>query len=90
MSGAAQRYDPRLAGDIDIGLLPTEDSLLTGEVKARKGGAGFTVLENWLGGNDVLILRRDRTDPFVAMNWEVFVDLLRSRYEEELNDLEAK
>ena len=86
MSGAAARYDVRLKGDVDIGLLPTGDSLLTAEVKARRDGAGFKVLEGWLGDNQVLILRKNNTDPFVAMRWEVFVDLLRSRYEEELNE----
>ena len=90
MSGAAARYDPRLTGDVDIGVLPADGSLFTAEVKARKEGAGFAVLERWLGSNEVLILRRDRATPFVAMNWEVFVDLVRCRYEEELNELEAK
>ena len=90
MSGAAERYDPRLKGDVDVGILPTGDSLLTAEVKARRDGAGFKVLEGWLSENDLFILRRDRTTPFVAMNWEVFMDLVRCRYDAELEELAIK
>ena len=45
------------------------------EVKVRKGGAGFTQLEKWMGDNDLLILKRDRQPPMVAMDWETFVTL---------------
>lgn len=81
MSGAAARYDPRLAGDVDIGVLSDDRSLFTAEVKARKNGAGFATLEGWLGDNDMLVLRRDRADPFVAMPWTTFIELMRTYYE---------
>jgi hypothetical protein len=81
MSGAAARYDPRLAGDVDVGVLSDDRSLFTAEVKARKNGAGFATLEGWLGDNDMLVLRRDRADPFVAMPWTTFIELMRTYYE---------
>jgi Holliday junction resolvase len=82
MSGAAARYDERLSGDVDIGVLPSGEALFTAEVKARKDGAGFKVLEGWIKGNDLLVLRRDRADPFVAMPWATFIDLMQCYYEE--------
>ncbi len=82
MSGAAARYDERLAGDVDVGVLSNGNALFTAEVKARKDGAGFKVLEQWLGNNDLLVLRRNNADPFVAMPWATFVDLMQCYYEE--------
>jgi hypothetical protein len=29
-------------------------------------GAGFMVMERWLGDNDLVFLRRDRADPMVV------------------------
>ena len=81
MSGAAARYDERLSGDVDVGVLSNGNALFTAEVKARKDGAGFAVLERWLGNNDMLILRRDRADPWVALPWATFIDLMQEYYE---------
>jgi hypothetical protein len=82
MSGAAARYDERLTGDVDVGVLSNGQQLFTAEVKARRDGAGFKVLEGWLGDNDLLVLRRDRADPFVAMPWTTFIALMQCYYEE--------
>ena len=49
-----------------------------GEVKARKNGSGFKVIEDWLGDNDALFLRRDRQSPLVAISWETYVDLMKA------------
>ena len=49
---------------------------LRAEVKARRGGSGFSTMEGWLKGNDLLILKRDRSEPFVAMNWDTYIQLL--------------
>lgn len=46
------------------------------EVKARANGEGFAVLEGWLGNNRFLFLKRDRRDPFVAMGFDAFCDLV--------------
>lgn len=82
MSGAAARYDERLSGDVDIGVLHDGRALFTAEVKARKDGAGFKTLEGWLGDNDLLVLRRDRQDPMVTMNWRTFIELMGEYWEQ--------
>lgn len=56
-------------GDIRVGKW-------VAEVKARKGGAGFKVLEGWLGTNDLLILKRNHADPLVVLPWELATALL--------------
>lgn len=48
------------------------------EVKARANGEGFKTLETWLGGNDLLFLRRDRELPFVVMPWVTYQKLILS------------
>jgi hypothetical protein len=63
------------AGDVVIRLPIGE---LRAESKARKAGAGFATLGRWLGGLDLLILRRDRTAPMVVLPWSTFTRLLRA------------
>ena len=63
-------------GDI---VIHHEDLDLVCEVKARKNGEGFSTLEKWLGANDILMLKRDRTEPMVAMNYGTFKWLLNKR-----------
>lgn len=48
------------------------------EVKARKSGEGFVTLDKWLGENDLLFLRRDRSRPVVVMPWRMYVMLMRN------------
>ena len=50
------------------------------EVKARAGGGGFKTLERWLGDNDLLFLRRDRSTPLVVMPWSLYEQLMREVY----------
>ncbi len=70
LSGALGRtMHADLSGDIDI-------MDLKAEVKARANGQGFTVLEKWKRDNDLLILRRDRKDPMVCMDWDVYIKLM--------------
>lgn len=45
-------------------------------MKKRKGGAGFTTLERWLGEYDALFLRRNHTDPMIVLPWRIWVRLL--------------
>lgn len=70
LSGAQAGYP----GDVAIEL---PDGLLMGEVKARKGGAGFVTLEKWLGENGVLFLRRDKAEPIMVVPWSTWARLLR-------------
>jgi len=46
------------------------------EVKARKSGAGFKTLHNWIGRADALILKEDREDCLVAVKIDYFIKLL--------------
>jgi len=66
LSGAA---GGSFSGDLRIGEL-------RGEVKARRSGEGFKTLERWLGDNDLLFLRRDRSEPLVVMNWATYQCLM--------------
>ena len=46
------------------------------EVKARSNGEGFKNLDAWLADNELLILRKDRSEPGVYMTWTTFKRLL--------------
>lgn len=70
LSGAAAGFP----GDVEIEL---HDGKLTGEVKARKSGAGFVTLESWLGANGVLFLRRDNAEPIVVVPWSTWARVLK-------------
>ena len=48
------------------------------EVKARSNGEGFRMLEAWLEGSDLLILKRDRRPPMVVMDFKLCTHLLHS------------
>lgn len=67
LSGAQSGWE----GDLRVGEFRVE-------VKARRNGSGFAVLAKWLGDNDLLMLRRDRTDAFVAMPWSTYTRLMRA------------
>lgn len=69
LSGAVAGYK----GDLRIGV---RDRTLSGEVKARASGSGFTTLEKWLGDNDLLLLKRDRAQPIVVLPWHVWAWLV--------------
>jgi len=49
---------------------------LRAEVKGRSNGEGFAQLEKWKGRNDLLFLKKDRSEPMVVMDWELFVHFL--------------
>lgn len=78
LSGASKYRDN--GADVDIYLCGPKDSAeapLVAEVKARKDGRGFTTLENWIGDADLLVLRRDRADPLVALPWSTLVRIAK-------------
>jgi hypothetical protein len=68
LSGAVEGYKDDLILDVFDGL--------SVEVKARKTGKGFRQLETWQGEADVLIVKRDRQDPMVVVDWGVWLQLL--------------
>ena len=63
--------------DIDIYALGSEAAPLFAEVKARASGGGFTTLERWLGEYDLLVLRRNNTDPMIVLPWRTWAALLK-------------
>jgi hypothetical protein len=62
--------------DLDIYALGREQAPLVAESKARKNGAGFTTLERWLGEYDLLVLRRNHSDPMIVLPWRVWARLI--------------
>ena len=48
------------------------------EVKARASGEGFKTLERWLGDNEILFLRRDRSEPMVLLPWKTWARMWRA------------
>ena len=74
LSGAARyRGDGH---DIDVYAFGADWPPLCGECKARKDGAGFAVLEKWLGTHDALFLKRNHADPLVVLPWRTWQALL--------------
>lgn len=67
------------SGDVDIYAFGRDEAPLVTEVKARKNGAGFVVIEKWLGENDALFLRRDRTTPLGVLPWNTWRRLIGRR-----------
>jgi len=51
---------------------------LRAEVKARRAGQGFKVILRWLGDNDLLFLRQDRTPPLVVMDWDLYLRMMEA------------
>lgn len=46
------------------------------EVKGRKHGAGFRLLEKWLGSKDILVLVENRKEPLIVIPWDKFKKLV--------------
>lgn len=51
---------------------------LRAEVKARRAGQGFKVILRWMGDNDLLFLRMDRTPPLVVMDWDLYLRMMEA------------
>jgi hypothetical protein len=62
--------------DVDIYPFGKDEAPLAGEVKGRKNGSGFVMLEKWLGEYDVLFLRKDNADPLVLLPWRIWALVL--------------
>jgi hypothetical protein len=74
LSGAS-RYQGNGA-DVDIYAFGLAAAPLVCEVKARKSGEGFAMLERWLGDADALFLRRDRAEPLVVLPWRIWARMV--------------
>jgi len=69
LSGALKEYP----NDVVFELRDREVRV---ECKKRANGEGFKTLEKWIGSADVLVVARDRQDPWVCMTWNQFADLI--------------
>ena len=83
------------AGGSFSGDILVED--YTVEVKARKDGTGFKLLYRWLGDNDILVCKQDRTEPLVVMTIQPLGNLLDEhgpppspRIEDHFDKIQAK
>jgi hypothetical protein len=74
LSGAT-RYQGNGA-DIDVYAFGPDKAPLVCEIKAREDGAGFKLLDRWLGDHDALFLRRDRQLPLVVVPLRVWERLM--------------
>lgn len=73
LSGATRYRGAR--NDIDVYPFGQDEEAWVFEVKGRKDGNGFRMLDRWLGDNDGLFLRRNRAKPGVYLPWESLVAL---------------
>jgi len=64
------------SADVDIFIDGENRPPWKAEIKARKNGEGFATLDKWIGPNELLILRKDRSKPSVYMPWETLERLL--------------
>jgi hypothetical protein len=62
--------------DLDIYINGPDAAPAVAEVKARKNGAGWTVIERQLGSFDVLFLKSNNKPPLVVLPWRTWVALL--------------
>jgi Holliday junction resolvase len=62
--------------DVDVYALGRDEAPLVAEVKGRKDGQGFSLLEKWLGDYDLLFLRRNNADPLVVVPWSTWQTML--------------
>jgi|TARA_R100001530_G_scaffold105023_1_gene73221 Holliday junction resolvase len=76
MSGA-------LGGSLNSDIKVGPDKEFDVEVKARKGGGGFAVIEKWLGSNHLLFLKRNHAEPMVVMEWTMFLGLMKAKLKED-------
>jgi len=51
---------------------------LRAEVKARKSGQGFAMIQKWLGDNDFLFIRENNDTPKVVMPFTIYITMLHS------------
>jgi hypothetical protein len=60
----------------EFDLREAVDVPLVAEAKSRKNGSGFTTLERWLGEYDLLVLRRNHSEPVIVLTWWIWARVL--------------
>lgn len=79
IDGKIGQFGADKSHDIDVYARGRDEAPLCGEIKARKNGEGFTVLERWMGDNDFLLLKRNNTEPMVVVPWRVWAELISNK-----------
>lgn len=74
LSGAVKGQRAGQGHDIDV-YIPSRVSPLCGEIKSRKSGEGFKTIEDWMGDNDMLFLKRNYGSPLVVLPFHVWLEL---------------
>ena len=72
LSGATHYQDN--SGDVDVYKKSGRDAPFVCEVKGRKKFPGY--LAEWLGDNDILLLKGDRAEPMAILPMRVLKELL--------------
>ena len=62
--------------DVDLYLDGKDAAPSVAEVKARKNGAGWTVIERQLGDFDALFLKSNNKPPLIVLPWRMWAQLL--------------
>jgi Holliday junction resolvase len=62
--------------DLDVYPFGKDEAPFVFEVKARKTGSGFAMLERWIANYHGIFLRRDNAKPLVVLTWDSYVSLL--------------
>lgn len=65
----------------DLAIPNVEHSEFRCESKARRNGAGFAVIEKWLGKNDILFLKRNHQPPLVVLPFEVYKKFIKAYHD---------
>jgi hypothetical protein len=63
--------------DLDLYLFGRATTPIRCEVKGRKSGTGFAMLEKWLADFDALFLRRNNGDPLVCIPWKMWERIIQ-------------
>jgi hypothetical protein len=68
-----------LGHDLDVYPFGKDAAPLVGEVKARKDGAGSSLIKRWIGTNDFLVTKENNAEPIVHLPWRTLELLLQQR-----------
>lgn len=84
----AQRVSAPYKPGADLAI-KVDGNDLRGEVKARREGAGWKTIKNWIKNADVLFLVEDRQPPLVCLRWETYISLVSQKEDDDDQRTEA-
>lgn len=65
----------------DLAIPSINEVMFRAEVKKRKGGKGFTVLEKWMGTNEIMFLKRNNQPPLVVLEFNTYLLIMKKYFE---------